>query len=123
MTDSQFGSGRLLVVAFEGWNDAGEAASGAVRTLKELLDLVPIARIRELWPQLPGVLAPMRGELADRWLYVEVAVNAGPNANPQKIRERAQPDFVLDVVPNTRLRRHPRFLDSHQWVRHGRNRC
>ncbi len=37
--------GRLLVVAFEGWNDAGEAASGAVRTLKELLDLYPIAEI------------------------------------------------------------------------------
>ena len=37
--------GRLLVVAFEGWNDAGEAASGAVSTLKELLDLYPIAEI------------------------------------------------------------------------------
>jgi hypothetical protein len=37
--------GRLLVVAFEGWNDAGEAASGAVNTLKELLDLYPIAEI------------------------------------------------------------------------------
>jgi len=36
-------SGRLLVVAFEGWNDAGEAASGTVRTLKDLLDLYPIA--------------------------------------------------------------------------------
>jgi hypothetical protein len=45
VTDSQFGSGRLLVVAFEGWNDAGEAASGAVRTLKELLDLYPIADV------------------------------------------------------------------------------
>jgi hypothetical protein len=33
------------VVAFEGWNDAGEAASGAVRTLKELLDLYPIAEV------------------------------------------------------------------------------
>ncbi|MHB1172780.1 MAG: proteasome assembly chaperone family protein [Lacisediminihabitans sp.] len=38
-------SGRLLVVAFEGWNDAGEAASGAVRTLKELLDLYPVAEV------------------------------------------------------------------------------
>ncbi|MBC7518798.1 MAG: PAC2 family protein [Microbacteriaceae bacterium] len=38
-------SGRLLVVAFEGWNDAGEAASGAVRTLKDLLDLYPIAEV------------------------------------------------------------------------------
>ena len=36
-------SGRILVVAFEGWNDAGEAASGAVRTLKGLLDLYPVA--------------------------------------------------------------------------------
>ncbi len=35
-------SGRLLVVAFEGWNDAGEAASGAVRALKERLDLAPL---------------------------------------------------------------------------------
>ena len=45
MTGSQFGNGRLLVVAFEGWNDAGEAASGAVRTLKELLELRPIAEV------------------------------------------------------------------------------
>ena len=37
--------GRLLVVAFEGWNDAGEAASGAVSMLKDLLDLYPIAEI------------------------------------------------------------------------------
>lgn len=35
--------GRILVVAFEGWNDAGDAASGAVRTLKDALDLVPLA--------------------------------------------------------------------------------
>ena len=45
MTDQKFASGRLLVVAFEGWNDAGEAASGAVRSLKELLDLYPIAEV------------------------------------------------------------------------------
>jgi len=41
----QFASGRLLVVAFEGWNDAGEAASGAIRTLKDLLELYPIAEV------------------------------------------------------------------------------
>ncbi|MFN3706814.1 PAC2 family protein [Microcella sp.] len=40
-----FRGGRLLVVAFEGWNDAGEAASGAVRALKDVLDVVPIADI------------------------------------------------------------------------------
>jgi hypothetical protein len=45
VSETPFASGRLLVVAFEGWNDAGEAASGAVRTLKELLDLYPIAEV------------------------------------------------------------------------------
>ncbi|MFO7689225.1 MAG: PAC2 family protein [Cryobacterium sp.] len=46
MTDGNgFLGGRLLVVAFEGWNDAGEAATGAVRTLKELLTLTRIAEI------------------------------------------------------------------------------
>jgi hypothetical protein len=40
-----FLSGRLLVVAFEGWNDAGEAATGAVNTLKDLLDVDEVKRI------------------------------------------------------------------------------
>ena len=35
----RFASGRVLVVAFEGWNDAGEAASGAVRVLRDSLEL------------------------------------------------------------------------------------
>ncbi|MFC6355609.1 proteasome assembly chaperone family protein [Luethyella okanaganae] len=35
-------NGRILVVAFEGWNDAGEAASGAVRSLKDELDMTEI---------------------------------------------------------------------------------
>ena len=40
-----FLSGRLLVVAFEGWNDAGETATGAVRALKELLDVEVITEV------------------------------------------------------------------------------
>ncbi|QAY74033.1 PAC2 family protein [Agromyces protaetiae] len=40
-----FGSGRLLVVAFEGWNDAGEAASGAATLLVERLGLTEIMAI------------------------------------------------------------------------------
>ncbi|GAB3617565.1 filament polymerization regulator ParJ [Okibacterium endophyticum] len=35
-------NGRLLVVAFEGWNDAGESATGAVRVLKDNLELAPL---------------------------------------------------------------------------------
>jgi hypothetical protein len=38
-----FGENSLLVVAFEGWNDAGEAASGATRALRDQLELVPLA--------------------------------------------------------------------------------
>jgi hypothetical protein len=42
---SDFAHGRILVVAFEGWNDAGDAASNAVRTLEEQLELSPIMSI------------------------------------------------------------------------------
>ena len=40
-----FEGGRLLVVAFEGWNDAGEAATGAAKLLVERLRLVEIAAV------------------------------------------------------------------------------
>lgn len=36
-----FRGGSILLVAFEGWNDAGEAASGAVAAVRDQLDLVP----------------------------------------------------------------------------------
>jgi len=42
---SGFTTGRILVVAFEGWNDAGEAASGVVETLKDELEVYPIAEV------------------------------------------------------------------------------
>jgi predicted ATP-grasp superfamily ATP-dependent carboligase len=42
---SDFAKGRLLVVAFEGWNDAGEAASGVARSLAETLGLEPVAEL------------------------------------------------------------------------------
>ena len=46
MTDERgFLEGKVLIVAFEGWNDAGEAASGAVRTLKDSLDVVPLTSV------------------------------------------------------------------------------
>jgi len=37
--------GSTLVVAFEGWNDAGEAASTAVRSLRDQLGLVPLVEV------------------------------------------------------------------------------
>lgn len=46
MPDSEeiFGD-RMLVVAFEGWNDAGEAASAAVDSLRESLGLRPVFEV------------------------------------------------------------------------------
>ncbi|MFF2369324.1 PAC2 family protein [Agromyces sp. NPDC058110] len=40
-----FDGGRLLLVAFEGWNDAGEAATGAAKLLVDRLSLVEIAAV------------------------------------------------------------------------------
>ena len=45
MTDNGFLRGRLLLVAFEGWNDAGEAATGALKVLKDQLDVIPILEV------------------------------------------------------------------------------
>ncbi|MFB2582669.1 PAC2 family protein [Herbiconiux sp. P15] len=45
MSDNGFLRGRLLLVAFEGWNDAGEAATGALKLLREQLDVTPIAEV------------------------------------------------------------------------------
>lgn len=46
MTEETKGlTGRVLVVAFEGWNDAGEAASGAVKSLRDALGVQSIAEI------------------------------------------------------------------------------
>lgn len=41
-TTKRFSRGRILVVAFEGWNDAGEAATTAVRMVRDAMPLVPI---------------------------------------------------------------------------------
>ncbi|MEN9751756.1 MAG: hypothetical protein RLZZ600_803 [Actinomycetota bacterium] len=43
MGESSVFDGRILVVAFEGWNDAGEAASSTVRVLLDQLEVVPLA--------------------------------------------------------------------------------
>jgi hypothetical protein len=42
---STFSGGSLLVVAFEGWNDAGEAASGAARAIRDQLELQPVVEL------------------------------------------------------------------------------
>jgi hypothetical protein len=38
--------------------------------------------VRELWPQLPGVLAPLKGDLADKWRHLEVGIATSPGPRP-----------------------------------------
>jgi len=45
MVPVPFSRDRTLIVAFEGWNDAGEAASGAVRRLRDHLDAEIVAEL------------------------------------------------------------------------------
>jgi len=87
---SKFTSGRVLVVAFEGWNDAGEAASGAVRTLKEQLSVYPIAEVDpedyfDYQFNRPTIAADEDGTRGIVWpsvtAYGPVTPAAGPGAN------------------------------------------
>jgi hypothetical protein len=87
VAEKQFASGRLLVVAFEGWNDAGEAASGAVRTLKELLDLYPMAEVDpedyfDYQFNRPSVAADEDGNRQLIWPGVTIYGPTRPNAAP-----------------------------------------
>jgi hypothetical protein len=67
-----FTRGRVLVVAFEGWNDAGDAATGAVRLLQEQLSLTPLASVDpedyyDYQFTRPTVAATDDGRRALRW--------------------------------------------------------
>ncbi len=87
---SRFTKGRVLVVAFEGWNDAGEAASGALRMLKEQLEVYPIGEIEpedyfDYQFNRPTVTTDEDGSRQLVWpsvtAYGPVSPGAGPSAN------------------------------------------
>jgi hypothetical protein len=85
-----FGNGRLLVVAFEGWNDAGEAASSAARLLAERQELVEFAAVDpELYYDYqfnrPTIVA---GDDGVRRLEWPGAVLLGPGVQPSEHPER-----------------------------------
>lgn len=81
-----FSGGSLLVVAFEGWNDAGEAASGAARAIRDQLELVPVV---ELEPEdyfdyqfnRPTVALDENGDRVIEWPAVTL-YGPGPSSIP-----------------------------------------
>ena len=79
-----FTRGSLLVVAFEGWNDAGEAASGAARAIRDQFSLVPIAEVEpedyfDYQFNRPTVVVDEHGERTLRWPEV-VLYGPGPQS-------------------------------------------
>jgi hypothetical protein len=93
-----FRGGRLLVIAFEGWNDAGEAASGAVKALKEVLDVVPVADIDpedyyDFQLNRPSVEFDDDGKRQVRWPAVTLFGPSNDNGLPREVA----PERVLDV--------------------------
>lgn len=54
--------------------------------------------VRELWPELPGALAPLNGELADRWLHLEAAINGSPKMNPRLALYTSDPESASTFV-------------------------
>ena len=91
-------SGRILVVAFEGWNDAGEAASGAVKTLKEQLDVVPVAEVDpELYFDFQFNRPVVTDDDGRRRLIWPSAVMFGP-AVPGHTGDALAGDAELDVT-------------------------
>lgn len=96
--DTSVLNGRLLVVAFEGWNDAAEAASGAVDALKDALDVVPLAEVdSDLYYdyQLNRPILSMDDE-AHRTLEWPGATLYGP-ADPDTVAEGLAEDAELRV--------------------------
>ena len=93
--DSGIFDGRILVVAFEGWNDAGEAASGAVRTLKDSLDVVPVASIDpELYYDFqfnrPMLAADEEGRRRLEWPGAVVFAPVSPGIHLDPLEEDAE---------------------------------
>lgn len=101
-TSDLFRSGRLLVVAFEGWNDAGEAASGAVRALKDVLDVEPIADIDpedyyDFQLIRPHVEFDDEGRRRLRWPGVTLYGPVGDDGMPRSSSPSVEPAADLDV--------------------------
>jgi len=100
--------GRLLVVAFEGWNDAGEAASGAVRTLKDTLDVVALADVDpELYFDFqfnrPMISSEEDGSRTIEWPSATLYGPASPGTTPRTLADDADLQISGNNVGNIYL--------------------
>ena len=107
-----------LVAAFEGWNDAGEAASGAARYVESAINAVPLAEIDgeeflDFTVCRPLVRADTGGERSIEWPVtrlsygecgaaqeIVVAIGVEPH-----LRWRTYCDLFVSLVARLRVRR------------------
>nr|WP_276509219.1 PAC2 family protein [Pseudoclavibacter chungangensis] len=98
-SDDRFASGRILVVALQGWNDAGESATAALGALGELFGGGRlVARIDDehyfdYSINRPHVVRGADGERAIDWPSVDIVAAVAPGEVP------AVDDEFLDVEP------------------------
>lgn len=107
MTRPPLFSQRTLIISFEGWNDAGEAASAAVKHLVELSDAEPVVSIDpedycEFHYARPNVYFDEAGIRQIRWPATELLV-----PSEEAIAENPQWEnlsFLLGIEPAYRWR-------------------
>jgi predicted ATP-grasp superfamily ATP-dependent carboligase len=107
-----------MVASFEGWNDAGEAATCAVRYLAEAVRSVPLASIDceeflDLTVRRPVLRIGARGGRSIEWPRTEFAYGS-PDASRElvlgqgiepHVHWRRYSDLVADVVSRLNIRR------------------
>lgn len=100
MPETRFASGRVLVVAFEGWNDAGEAATGVVRALRDALDMRVVADVDpEEYFDYQFTRPLISSADSDRRRIVWPGVTLLGPAEPTPLEELSTQRFAVDTPP------------------------
>ena len=108
-----------LVAAFEGWNDAGEAATGAARYVEAAIRAVPLAEIDgeeflDFTVRRPCVRAARTATRAIEWPVTRVSATARATASRELVvaigaephlRWRAYCDLFASLVRRLRVKR------------------
>jgi hypothetical protein len=108
MSESQVFDGRILVVAFEGWNDAGEAASSCVRALLEQLEVIPLATFDsenyyDFQQVRPNASFDSEGRRVITWPTTTFYSPLVPGSAPASIASDAQLDVTGENIANIYL--------------------
>lgn len=108
MAESEVFDGRILVVAFEGWNDAGEAASSTVRLLLDQLEVIPLATFEsenfyDFQQVRPVASFDADGKRVITWPSTILYAPMVPSAAPPSIASDAQMDVTGANISNIYL--------------------